>query len=235
VNKLCLCVGVLSSVVVLGAASNAHAEGFELGARIGYGIPLGKISEESTTDNDLSDGISGMIPLQLDLGYRVIPPLMIGGYVMYGFGMTGDALSKSCDRAKSLGADASCSAHDVRLGLQVQYHIMPEGKVDPWVGAGIGYEWLTVGVDLSGGGASQEQSSTGGGFEFINLQGGADFSVAPGFGLGPFLSLSVAQYSTISSSCDGDGCGTIDSVSKDIDKKAMHEWLTLGVRGTFVL
>ncbi len=236
-NKLRLFVGVgvVSSVVVLGGVSPAHAEGFELGARTGYGIPLGKAVDQGT-NNDLSDSISGMIPLQLDVGYRVIPSLMVGGYVMYGFGFTGDALSKSCDSLQGLGAtDVSCGVHDVRLGIQAQYHILPKGSVDPWVGAGIGYEWLTFGIDISNAGQSSNVSSTGHGFEFINLQGGADFSVAPGFGLGPFLSLSVGQYSKSSSSCDGSGCDGLNTSSRDIDKKALHQWLTLGVRGTFVL
>jgi hypothetical protein len=78
-------------------------------------------------------------------------------------------------------------------------------------------------------------SSTGHGFELINLQGGADFSVAPGFALGPFLSLSVGQYSKASTSCSGNGCSAFDSQSDDIKEKALHEWLTLGVRGTLVL
>jgi hypothetical protein len=49
------------------------------------------------------------------------------------------------------------------------------------------------------------------------------------------LSLSVAQYSKASTSCDGAGCDPGDTTSEDIDKTAMHEWLMLGVRGTFVL
>jgi outer membrane protein W len=222
--------GVLTGVVVLGSVSTAQAaEGFELGARVGYGIPMGKVNDDGTNDK-LSQAISGMVPLQLDLGYRVIPNLMVGAYFMYGIGFAGDTITKLCDQAKAGGIDATCSAHDVRLGAQVQYHISPDGQIDPWLGAGIGYEWLTFGFE----GAGTTISSTGHGFEFINLQGGADFSVAPNFGLGPFLSLSVGQYSKASGDCSGN-CGGITTSSEEIDKKAMHEWLTLGVRGTFVL
>lgn len=229
-----LFLGVLAGVVVLGSVSSAHAEGFELGARLGYGIPMGKLADDGA-DSDLSNYISGMVPLQLDVGYRVIPNLMVGGYFMYGFGITGDSLDKSCDAAKALGVDASCSAHDLRLGLQAQYHFMPEGDVDPWLGAGLGYEWLSFGVDVSSGGVSQKNTITGRGFEFINLQGGVDFPLAPNFGLGPFLSFSVGQYSKASTDCSGTGCDPTDSGSQDIDNKAMHEWLTIGARGTFVL
>lgn len=228
-NKLGLVLGVLSGFVVLSNVSSARAEGFELGARTGYAIPMGKVSDEGTS-NKLSDSVSGVIPLQLDVGYRVLPSLMVGGYIMYGFGITGDALDKSCDLIKASGADASCTSHDVRLGLQAQYHFMPDASVDPWIGGGIGYEWLTFGFKGTRNGVSSEVSTTGHGFEFINLQGGADFSVAPKVGIGPFLSFSVGQYAK--ASCDGAGCA---GTSNDIDKKAMHQWLTLGVRGTFVL
>lgn len=233
-KQLRLFLGVVASVAVLGSVSNARAEGFELGARLGYGIPMGKITG-GTGDNDLSSGISGMVPLQLDLGYRVIPSLMVGGYFMYGFGITGDTIQKICDAGEAAGADVSCSSHDLRLGLQAHYHILPDETVDPWVGAGIGYEWLGFGIDQSVGGASQTVSVLGHGWEFINLQTGADFSLAPGIALGPFLSLSVAQYSKTTTSCDGTGCTADDSMSEDIDKTAMHEWLMLGVRGDFVL
>jgi hypothetical protein len=224
-------VGVLS-LAVLGTASHASAGGFELGARLGYGIPMGEASE----DADLSDRISGMVPLQLDLGYRVSPAFSIGGYVMYGVGFPGDDLSRICDAAEDFpGGSASCSARDVRLGVQAQYHFQPKKKLDPWLGAGFGYEWLTLGSDLSGGGLREDSSTGVKGWEFINLQAGLDFKVAPGLALGPFLSFSIAEYSSFSFSCSGNACGGITSASGDIDNEASHQWLLLGVRGTFVV
>jgi hypothetical protein len=76
-------------------------------------------------------------------------------------------------------------------------------------------------------------SSTGKGFEFINLHGGLDFNLSPGFGLGPFLSFSVGQYSSTSTSCSG-SCTGLTAESGDVADKAVHQWLLLGVRGTFV-
>lgn len=233
-NKFGSCLAVVSGMLVLGTVSTARAEGFELGARVGYAFPMGKLSDQGT-NNSLADAVSGMVPLQLDIGYRVLPSLMVGGYVMYGFGIVSDTIDKQCDALKALGADATCSAHDVRLGLQAQYHFAPKASLDPWLGAGIGYEWLTFGVHAARAGVSNDTSVTGKGFEFINLQGGVDFAVAPGLGLGPFLSFSVGQYGESSTSCDGAGCDASDSTSQDIDDKALHQWLTLGVRGTFVL
>jgi hypothetical protein len=224
-------VGLCSGLAVFGTTSRASAGGFELGARLGYGIPAGEFADDAS---DVSDGISGMIPLQLDLGYRVSPAFSIGGYVMYGIGFVGDDFSKICDDADDFpGLSASCSARDVRLGIQGQFHFLPKKKLDPWLGAGLGYEWQTLGQDISGVGRESDFSVTTKGFEFINLQGGLDFKVAPGLALGPFLSFSVGQYSSTSTSCSGNSCIAIESGG--IDDKALHQWFLLGVRGTFVV
>jgi hypothetical protein len=89
----------------------------------------------------------------------------------------------------------------------------------PWIGAGLGYEWLR----LSSSGGEEAVNGTLSGFEFVNLQGGVDFKPLDdtNFGVGPFLAFSLAQYST---AADGG----------DIRDKTLHEWLNLGVRGTFV-
>lgn len=219
-------------MAALGVVSPAEAGGFELGARLGYGIPMGKAVD--ATDGELSKTIKGMVPLQLDVGYRVIPNLTLGGYVMYGFGLLGDEISSSCDQSKALGIDVSCGVSDLRLGIQGQFHIMPTQDVDPWVGVGLGYEWLSFSSEVSSGGRSQEVTLKAKGMEFLSLQGGADFNVAPGLGLGPFLSFSLGQYSSTSDSCSGE-CAGFTNESEDIANKALHQWLLLGVRGTFVI
>ena len=243
-NKSQWILGLLAGFAVLASVESAHAEGFELGARAGYGIPLGKAEADetvggTTVNNDLSKGVSGMIPLQLDVGYRVIPSLMVGGYVMYGFGFLGSQISDSCDKAKAqataTGGDVSCGVHDVRLGIQLNYHFTPDASVDPWIGAGFGYEWLSLSESATVLGQTVDISGTLHGWELLNLQGGVDFSVAPKFGLGPFASFSLAQYGKTSSSCSGSACGATTTESKDITNTAMHEWLLLGIHGAFVL
>jgi len=47
----------------------------------------------------------------------------------------------------------------------------------------------------------------------------------PALGVGPFLSLSFGKY----------GSASQDGNSVDINQTAMHEWLTLGLRGAFRL
>jgi outer membrane protein W len=206
-----------------GAAAAASTESppdaggkIKIGLRLGYAIPLGDTSK----DNKLSDLAAGMIPIWLDLGYMVTPNIMVGLYAQYGIVMLSSKIKDGCD-----AANASCSASDIRFGIQGQYHISPGQSLDPWVGLGIGYEMLKYKSALSlGVGAPQEVSITAKGLEFANIQGGADFKVANSFTVGPFVSFSLGQFSSTS----GD-------VSGDIKDKGIHEWLTLGVKGTFGL
>jgi hypothetical protein len=218
--------GVAAGLLVFGLAGRAQAQeerltGFELGGRVGYGLPFGKAADN---DSDLKDSISGQVPLWLDVGYRVAPNVMVGGYFSYGFGLLGNELEDLCDVG-------DCSTHDMRLGGQLQFHVQPGQEVDPWFGAGVGYEWLTfvISSDVS----DTDLSITGHGFEFLNLQAGLDFVVGNG-GIGPFMAFTLGQYDTTSSSCSGD-CAGVDEDSESIDDKALHQWLFFGVRGTFVL
>jgi hypothetical protein len=189
--------------------------GVELGVRTGYSLPFGKGGADAT--RDLKEGIAGAIPLWLDLGYRINPQFMVGGYFLYGFGFLGDYIDQLC-------SNADCSTHDIRAGAQLQFHAMPRGPSDPWVGVGVGYEWLTWSI-ASGG---LEGSITGSGFQFVNFQAGLDLLLgdSPAAAIGPFLDFSIGEFSDVS--CSGPVlCPTnVDTTN--------HEWLTLGVRGRFV-
>jgi hypothetical protein len=231
------------SVLGLGllSASSAAAqsdEGFEIGFRTGYGIALGKADGGTS----LGDYVSGQIPLWLDLGYRATPNIMIGLYGAYGFAFAGGAFKDGCDSgagvAGVVAAKADCSAHDLRFGGQVQYHFTPDRSLDPWIGAGFGYEWLTNSVSASAGNADVEISNTRHGFEFLTLQGGLDFKPdeETNAGIGPYISFSLGEYSKTSIDCSGSICRTIGvrGTSGDIDDTAVHEWFTVGVRGTYV-
>jgi hypothetical protein len=139
---------------------------------------------------------------------------MIGLYGQYGI------LNAKCGTAAA-GTTLNCSGSDVRVGAQVHVHFLPHGPADPWVGAGFGYEWLTDTAEASNGVASAKSSLSVHGFELLNLQAGVDWHPTPSFGLGPFASFALAQYSG----------GAVDDKDLTI-VTAMHEWLTIGVRGS---
>jgi hypothetical protein len=187
--------------------------GLEVGLRSGYAIPAGKITPAE--GDELSEVVSGAIPILFELGYRE-GQVMLGAYGQYAFGFTGDGFDAVC------GLDGvSCSARNVRLGLQLHYHYAPSGGADVWFGIGAGYERLTL--DFSGPGGSVQLALSGA--EILNTQLGVEGKLAPGLSLGPFLSSSLGIYSD--SSCSG------METCPGLSETALHQWWTLGLRGAF--
>jgi hypothetical protein len=195
---------------------------FEAAVRAGVGIPIGNAVGETTRSPSglsLSDLVAWSVPLELELGAR-IGPAFVGGYASYAFAKTGSALEVGTAR----------SASNVRIGFEMLWHLGPDRPVDPWLGLGVGYEWLNL--SISGSGGTIYGSARG--FEWANLQLGIDFLLGRNFRLGPFVQSRVAQYDTGSlglvSSQGTDVSGTSDIVSKTV-----HLWIDVGLRFAFLL
>ena len=206
------------SMMALLAAPLARADessGFQGAVRTGFTLPFGNVYGNGASSSGLafSDSITGFIPVMLEAGYRFNPNVMVGAFGQYGF-----AIVKDC------GA-TSCSAANISVGVQAHYHFAPVDSVDPWVGLGIGYEWLPL--TFSQNGASQDVTYKG--FQFINAQFGVDFPVTSAFRLAPYVSLALGQYST------GSASGALANGSGDITNTSLHEFLTFGFRGSFNL
>jgi outer membrane protein W len=216
-----LTVGCVAFAAVSAFSGAAAAEGFELGARLGYGIPMGDAvgAPEGGEATALGDIYKSQIPIWIDAGYRINENIFAGIYFAYGIAQVDS--EEECDAA---GAD--CSGSDMRFGIQGQYHISPAESMDPWFGLGIGYEIAKMKAEAAG----MEATQTLSGFEFLNLQGGLDFQAAEGIGVGPFLSFSLGQYSKVKAEVP-----VLGEVDEDIEDKGLHEWLVLGVRGSFQL
>lgn len=238
-----LAVSILSaSSAALAQSSGTKESGLALGLRLGYALPMGKLgtaatpgTTPNTSKDDLSDTVTGMVPIWIDVGYRVNPAIYVGGFFQYGFGFVNKDNSTACNQG------ISCSAHDIALGANIHYHIQPAAQFDPWIGAGLGYEIL--GVSESGTATAQvgtqaisitvDDSGSTKGFQFLILEAGGDFTPAPDFVVGPFVSFALGQYSTYSVS--GTSGGVTRSQDGDLTDTGMHEWLTIGVRGQFNL
>jgi hypothetical protein len=104
----------------------------------------------------------------------------------------------------------------MRAGIQLNYDFSPGASMNPWLGAAVGYEWLTVSEDGA--------DITFTGWEWITIQAGADWTVSKGFGVGPFVSWGFGQYDSV----DIEGLG-----SGDITDKGTHQLVQIGVRGLF--
>jgi hypothetical protein len=216
-------IALLPLVSVMAISSGARAQedspidrpGLDVGLRLGFASPFGKLAGDlGGGPTSISDYLSGTIPLALELGYRINADFTLGMLFQYAFGLT-----------KNCGPGESCSASDIRLGLEGLYRIQNESQFIPWFGVGFGYEWLSLGVSSGG-----ESVSVGfRGFEFVTLQAGGDYRLSPYFSLGPFVSFSLGQYDTASAEMGA------SSGSRDIPNKDMHEWLQFGMKGTFNL
>jgi opacity protein-like surface antigen len=190
--------------------------GVDLGVRLGYALPFGNTDG---TDK-LSDGFSGAVPIVLEAGYRLNESFTVGALFQYGLAQVKENMTTMC------GGAVSCSGSVIRLGIEGIYNFNLDAPVTPWVGIGSGYEWMNI----SGTVAGQNISAGAKGFEFVTVHAGGDYRVTPQLALGPFLSFSLAQYSSISGEAPGLG-----STTMDITQKKMHEWLQIGVRGKFGL
>jgi hypothetical protein len=201
-----------------------------VGVRTGYGIAFGKIQGASTRtvgsmtvtarDVDVNDFYVGMIPIWIDVGIFATQDLMLGLYGHYGVGLIADP-----ERPRDPGCPPStdCSGSVVRVGIHGQYHLSRGQALDPWFGVGFGYERASVTLNSAGG----EVTATMSGVEFVNFQAGVDFEVAPRVAIGPFVSFSLGQYSSLSyAPIQGD-------FPDDIPSKALHEWLVFGVHSAF--
>jgi hypothetical protein len=196
----------VAAVAVMAVPTVSNAQ-LQLGARLGYGFTAGEVE----ADADASDFIKAMIPIQVDLNYKLNKNLALGVYFSYAFGTVGDLAQDFCDAIP----DSDCSASGMRFGIQALYDFSPGASFNPWVGLGTGWESATfsiVGEDI-----------TYSGWEWATLQAGADWTLSKGFGLGPFLSWGFGQYSSYE---DPDG-------SVDVTDKGTHQLIQIGVRGLF--
>jgi len=176
---------------------------FEAGVRAGLALPIGNAAGASGSNpagTSLADLVAWTVPLQLDVGAR-IGPVFVGGRASYAFGKTGSSFE---------GASAR-SASDVRAGFEVLWHFAADQNVDPWVGIGVGYEWLNLSV-----------SGTNGSVIYATLR------------LGPYLETSVAQYDSASGGIINVQGGEIGG-STDVQAKAVHAWIGFGLRFAVLL
>jgi hypothetical protein len=187
--------------------------GIQLVFETGYSLPLGN----ADANTKQSDFFSAQVPLLLHLAYKPIANLGIGGFVGVGFGGSGDALSSTCSRP-----GVTCVGGAFRLGIEAQVSFLPAARVDPYIGLGLGLE--SSGISASNGNQTVRVGLVGP--ELARLTFGADYRISRMLGIGPFTTLAIGRYSSLNQDA-GNG-----SVSRDLAEKALHEWLTLGLRLT---
>jgi opacity protein-like surface antigen len=207
------------------AAAQADS-GVELGFRLGYAFSAGHLgAPPNGTDNPLGDYVGGQIPIWFDAGYRFNQLAYLGAYLSYGFGVVNDDRQNLCRNA-----NVDCSASDFRLGLMGRLHLPPIAMLSPWLGLGFGYEWGSFSFQQSAIGATNTDYGWSG-WEFANLQAGADFRVAQKVTIAPFVSVSFGQFESTSTTLAT--ANSKNTTDQDLAKTSWHEWILIGVRVAF--
>ena len=89
-------------------ARGGEESGLSLGARVGYGLPVG----EAMSGVSLGDVVSGQVPLQLDATWRLDRSWRLGLYAQYGFATVAGAscpAGAGCSGGRG-GSVAACHA-----------------------------------------------------------------------------------------------------------------------------
>jgi len=180
----------------------------EVGLRAGYAFGLGDAARSSP----MSASLAGEVPLELDVGYRVLQRLTVGVYASYGPVLVG-----------SVCGGNSCSGSVVATGVGATYSFDRLLGLAPWAGVFFGYEWASY----HAGSGSDHLDVSLRGFDFLGLEGGADYPLGEHFAVGPFLSLSLGSYANLSVA------SPLGEVSGGVPSPSTHLWLGIGVRGTY--
>ncbi len=186
--------------------------GPSLSAWLGVGFPGGNISDEG--DGALGDAVSTEIPIGVGFGYR-FNPLFRGGLFLEGAPL---------NLHNSICAPGDpCGGSDFRFGIDAQLHLAPYRRADPWVGLGLGYEWLSFdATGCDGSGTCFPEHFRYSGWLFPRISAGLDFAVTPVVRLGPYFSFSAGQYANVDTTSAG---------SQSIGNQSFHEWVEIGFRG----
>jgi ABC-type amino acid transport substrate-binding protein len=207
---------VLAAPALAAAAQAPQApdeEGLLFGVRAAWARPFGDIEP----GKPLADLADGKLPLWIELGYR------FGGHVRASayFELAPVSLAEKCP------AGTACSSFDGRFGLVLHVHPWPRSWLDPWLGAGFGVEHLQATAPPPGGTIATDDSWLG--LE-VPVEAGFDLAVSDLFTLGPYATVSFAQFTSASSHPPG-----APTTSGAVAERATHAWAQVGLKATFKL
>ncbi len=150
---------------------DAPKRSFEIGVGAGY--------TQGTGNTIVGERVSRLAgpggEAQVDLGYRIDPRWLVGGYGSFGYFRTPD------------NAGPDVTVRGVTTGVQAQYHFMPMNRIDPWIGLGAGYR----GIFSSG----QDGPVTARhGIQLARLRVGVDYRANAALALGPVLGIDATYF-----------------------------------------
>lgn len=175
------------------------------------GTGSGRLDSRNQDASSTLDYLSKAFPFTLALGYRFSPRW--SGDVSVAYAPVTLAISGGAD-----------SANDGHLGAALRWHWPSLEPLEPWVAFGLGVEWLSY--------RSNGFTDVGARGYDLDLQIGSDVRMGRSWTLGPYASARVGTYQHLSLHPHWRG-GSPSQVDLSFSDLALHEWFTIGVRGTF--
>jgi len=169
---------------------------------------------------------SYQLPVTLDLGFKLTPDVYLGGYLGFAYGAEGNAdlIEDYCDDDDgNLSNDISCSVLSYRIGAALQYHFVPGGEYNPWVGYGFGLETVDQSLQDAPRGFKQSTQTTAVTLAKLNL--GVDYRGRSGIGVGLLSEAAAGRFFHTRTEIDG-----VATYAGGIDQPAYHLWVGAGVR-----
>jgi opacity protein-like surface antigen len=181
--------------------------------RIGLDAPSGAMYSGERLRNQFGPQLG----IQGELGVRVTPQLLLGGYLGVGVGFPGPRFDAACD-----GGD--CSATTVRFGLLAQYDFAPYAAVSPWIGYGFGFAASEASSDVPGSRFTYEYA----GLELGHLRAGLDFRSFGHVGVGLYADWAFGVYRAYR-------WEELDATVADgsVHEPTVHQWFSFGPRISF--
>jgi hypothetical protein len=190
--------GSMSLVASLTFASVAEAQ-VTLDFKVAYEVPSGDLAGGTA----MSRVWAGAIPLEVAGRYHFTPSLCVPS-------LTG------CD---------TTSGYDMRTGVEAVFEFLPGQRMNPWLSLGTGWEWTHFSLSY----ATTPPAAwkmTYNGWEYFNVQVGADVALSRTIGLGPYVGFFGGSYTS--------GTSTTNSGSETgrVQNRAFHGWWQFGIRCT---
>jgi hypothetical protein len=212
---------MLAALTLLGSVAAAPETNAQVAidVKAGYALPLGDTySGGDTLGGALKNRISAAVPIEVAGRWRFTPNLSAGIYFQYAPAFVASYICTS---------SYSCSAYDMRVGVQVAWALNPDGFLNPWISLGTGWEWTGLSITVPAPDAQAgKHSATLSGWEYVNVQVGGDLNVSRTFAVGPWVGVFAGAYST-RTDWTPTGGGSIPA-----DQRTFHGWVQFGLKGT---
>lgn len=226
---LCLW-GALLAIAVVSTPTHAKEppearRGFQLSHQLGLTFPAGKATQQS------GDSLGKRYNWQWDLlqvgaGFKIIPPVYVGGLLGFTFGGKGSdsRVRSACrDSDTNLENDVWCITFTMRAGLEGRYSIAPAARVNPWIG--YGFAAVVAAESLDDETSNRSETTTVTGWEYARLSTGISFRLGRAIGVGPYGLFALGRYNNTRTTMNGD-----ERFDGPIDERATHFWVSLGVQ-----